>query len=68
MDRLALSQMLDTTLPQQMLQYGIAGKSSNYVVGARLPLNALQNIQLHIKVTQKHKSQRQTHPSKNLYY
>ena len=50
-DRLALSQMPGITLPQQMLQYGTVGKSSNYVAGVWLPLITLQNIQLHIQMT-----------------
>ena len=40
-NRLALSQMHGTMLPQQMLQYGTVGRSSNYVVGTHLPLITL---------------------------
>ena len=57
-EKLALSQMPGTTLPQQMLQYGIVGRSINYVEGACLPLITLQNIQLHIQVTKKQRGQR----------
>ena len=56
-----------STLPRQILQYGTVGRSSNYVAGACLPLITLQNIQLHIQMTQKHRDQRQTHPSRNIY-
>ena len=51
--------MRGTMLPQQMLQYG------NYVVGTHLPLITLQNVQLHIQMTQKYKGQRQTHSGKS---
>ena len=43
-DRLALSQVPSTTLPQQMLQNRTVGRSSNYMAGACLPLITLQNI------------------------
>ena len=43
-DRLALSQVPSTTLPQQMLQNRTVGRSSNYMARACLPLITLQNI------------------------
>ena len=64
---LALSQMPRTTLPQQVLQYSIVGGGSNYMAGTCLPLITLQNIQLYIQMTQKHRGQWQTHPGRNLY-
>ena len=66
-DRLAFNQMPGITLPQQMLQYSTIGRSSKYVAGTCLPLITLQNVQLYIQMTQKHRGQRLTHPSRNLY-
>ena len=46
-DKLAFTQVPNTTLPQQMLQNRIMGRSSNYVVEAYLPLTTIEYLTAH---------------------
>ena len=46
-DKLAFTQVPSTTLPQQMLQNRIMGRSSNYVVEAYLPLTTTEYLTTH---------------------
>ena len=49
-----------------MLQDSAMGRTGGYMAGTRLLLITLQDIQLHIQMTQKHGGQRQTHPGRYL--
>lgn len=66
-DKLTLSQVPSTTIPKEVLQNSTMNRRSYYMVGTRLSLITLQDIQLNIQMAQEQRSQWQTHPGRKFY-